>query len=145
MLFQNDWAKTEVCLIPTMFHRQSAKSGLNFWLCDQKSIEFVLSWWWTYVWSLNVIGQKYKSVSRPQGKVLRNHPPTHARTHPTIHGRPHWYLLSNAFSGVKWVGFIIFYFSKKKIFLLIWCFKKPLLKLPPKLNSFKCTWKAESI
>ena len=29
--------KTEVGIIPKMFHRQSAKGNLNLWLCDQKS------------------------------------------------------------------------------------------------------------
>ena len=32
---------------------------------------------------------KYKSVSRLQGKVLRNHALTLARAHPTTYERPH--------------------------------------------------------
>ena len=79
--------KTEVGIIPKMFHWQSAKGNLNLWLCDQKSVGFLLSWWCTYVWNLKVIGQKYKSVSRLQGKVLRNLALTHSRTYSSHHMR----------------------------------------------------------
>ena len=36
--------KTEVGIIPTIFHGQRAKGNLNLWLCDQKSIEFLFLW-----------------------------------------------------------------------------------------------------
>ena len=85
--FQSDWAKTEICIKPTMFHRKSAKGDLNLWLWPKINRIPPLMWWWTYVWSLKVIGQKYKSGSRLQGKVLRNHALTHSRTYPHNHTR----------------------------------------------------------
>ena len=113
MQFQSDWAKTEVCIKPTMFHRQSANGNLNLWLCGQKSIGFLLSWWWTYVWSLKVIRQKYKSISRLQGKVLRNHARTQSRMYSPNHTRTAAliYHLQRFFEGKMSWGYY-FYFSK---------------------------------
>ena len=97
---------------PQCFTEKVPKVTLTF-NSDQKSIGFLLSWWWTYVWSLKVIGQKYKSVSRLQGKVLRNHALTHSRTYLPNHT---WtaaliYPLQRFYEGkMSWV--IIFYFSK---------------------------------
>ena len=118
---------TEVGIIPKMFHRQSAKGNRNLWLFDQKSIGFILWWWWTYVWSLKVIGQKHKSVSRLQEKVLRNHvliqsstsSPNHRRTAALI------YYLQRFFEGkMRLLLGLLFSTSQRTFYLRIWCFKK---------------------
>ena len=63
--FQSDWAKTEVCIKLAMVHRRITKGNLNLWLCDQKSIGFLLSWWWTYVWSLKVTHSLSHVLTQP--------------------------------------------------------------------------------
>ena len=95
---------------PQCFTYKVQKVTLTF-ASDKKSIEFLLSIWWTYVWSLKVIGQNCKSVSRLQGKSVtesRIHSFSHVLTQPRTNGR----ILFNAFSRGKWVGVIMFYFSK---------------------------------
>ena len=127
---------------PQCFTYKVQKVTLTF-ASDKKSIEFLLSIWWTYVWSLKVIGQNCKSVSRLQGKVLRNHAFTHSRTYSPNHARTAA-SSSMLFRGENELGLLCFT-SQRTFSLLIWCLKKPLLILPPKFNTFTFTWKAESI
>ena len=55
--FESDWAKTVVCIVSTRSCLQRAKVDLDLWLCDPKSIGFLLSSWWMCMWSLKGIGQ----------------------------------------------------------------------------------------
>ena len=142
--FQSYWAKTEICLKPTMFQRQSTKGDLNLWLWPKNNripplmmVDLCMKF--------EGIGQKFKSVSSLQGKVLWNHALTHSLSHvltqPPTNSRIN-ISSPTLFRGENELG-LLFSTSQRTFSLLIWCFNKTLLILPPKFNTF--TWKTESI
>ena len=55
-MFESDWWKTVVCIVPTMFYTQSAKVDLDLEPHNPKSIGILFSSSTTYLWSLKWFG-----------------------------------------------------------------------------------------